>query len=155
MNPRQDFTWHEQQLGALILAGTTAFIVGYGVGIFGAEIGGARLEVGTVLMRGVYCAFFPVILAWFTRTVWFFMVPIYMLGFGMSFGTLRSFKLLPEIFMEALRVVCSRLEGRQMIPETPPSHPDLPWIFAIMLWLTGLAAVLSRRRRFGHLAMPQ
>ncbi|MBB5034698.1 hypothetical protein [Prosthecobacter vanneervenii] len=145
MNPKQDFTWFERQFGAFALAGISVYGIGYGLGLWGAVIGGAKLDAGTVLMRGVYCALFPVTLAWFTRTAWLFMVPIYMIGFGMSFGKVLTFGI-----RDAIMAWCSLLAGERPIPSQPPSHPDLPWIFAIMLWLMGLAAIVCRSGRFGR-----
>lgn len=145
MKSQQDFTWFERQFGAFALAGISAYIVGYGLGLWGAGIGGAKLEVGTVLMRGVYCALFPVILAWFTRTAWLFMVPVYMIGFGMSFGKVLTFGI-----RDAIMAFCSLLTGERPIPSKPLTHPDLPWVFAIMLWMTGLAAIVRRSGRFGR-----
>lgn len=143
MKSQQDFTWFERQFGAFALAGISAYVIGYGLGLWGAGIGGAKLEVGTVLARGVYCALFPVILAWSTRTAWLFMVPIYMIGFGMSFGKVLTFGI-----RDAIMAFCSLLTGERPIPSQPSSHPDLPWVFAIMLWMTGLAAIVRRSGRF-------
>jgi hypothetical protein len=133
MNPMRELAWHERQFVALVVAGIPACLIGFLLGLWGNGMGGRELDLGTVLLRGGYCS-----------VAWIPPVLTYLLGFSMGFGSSDGFAMLAEIIMAPVYW----FEGKHRIPSPPPSHPDLPWILGLALWLAGLASILRRSPRF-------
>ena len=137
MNPMRELTWQERQFVALVVGGIPALIIGLNLGLLGIGIGGRELDLGTVLLRGAYCAVFPIFLACLMPRYWVLPAMAYLIGFNMSFGIADGFAGFAELIMAPARWI----EGKRVsIP--PSSHPDRLWIFGIALWLTGLVAIL-------------
>lgn len=144
MNPMRELAWHERQFVALVVGGIPACLIGFLLGLWGNGMGGRELDLGTVLLRGGYCSVFPVILACLMPRCWIPPVLTYFIGFSMGFGSSDGFAMLAEIIMAPVHL----FEGKRVITLPPPSHPDLPWILGLALWLAGLASILRRSPRF-------
>jgi hypothetical protein len=144
MNPMRELAWHERQFVALVVGGIPAFIMGFLLGLWGNGMGGRELDLGTVLLRGGYCSVLPVILACLMPRSWIPPVLTYLVGFSMGFSSSDGFAMLAEIIVAPVYW----FEGKHRIPPPPPSHPDLPWILGLALWLAGLASILRRSPRF-------
>lgn len=143
MNPMRELVWHERQFVALVVGGIPACFIGFLLGLWGNGIGGRELDLATVLLRGGYCSVFPVILACLMPRVWLPPVLTYLIGFSMGFGSSDGFAMLPKIVMAPVHW----FEGRHMMIPPPASHPDLPWILGLALWLAGLVSILRRSPR--------
>lgn len=144
MNPMRELTWLERQFVAFMAGGIPACILGFVLGLWGTAVGSRELDLGTVLLRGGYCAAFPVILACLIPRSWLLPVLTYLIGFSMSFGISEGFAALSDILLAPLRWI----EGKHRMTSLPPSHPDLPWILGLALWLAGLASIVRRSPRF-------
>jgi hypothetical protein len=144
MNPMRELAWHERQFVALVVGGIPACIIGFLLGLWGNGMGGRECDLGTVLLRVGYCSVFPVILACLMPRSWIPPVLIYFIGFSMGFGSSDGFAMLAEIIVAPVYW----FEDKRMITPPPPSHPDLPWILGLALWLAGLASLLRRSPRF-------
>ena len=143
MNPMRELAWHERQFVALVVGGIPACILGFLLGLWGNGMGGRELDLATVLLRDGYCSLFPVILACLMPRVWLPPVLTYLIGFSMGFGSVDGFAMLPKIIMAPVHW----FEGRHTMIPPPASHPDLPWILGLALWLAGLASILRRSPR--------
>lgn len=143
MNPMRELAWHERQFVALVIGGIPACILGFFLGLWGNEIGGRELDPGTVLMRGGYCSVFPVIFAWLMPRAWISPVLTYLIGFSMGFGLADGFAVFAELVLAPVRW----MEGKSIHLSQAPSHPDLPWILGLALWLAGLGSLLRRSSR--------
>lgn len=144
MNPMRKLAWQERQFVALLVGGIPACIIGFFLGLWGNGMGGRELDFGTVLLRGSFCSVFPVILACLMPHSWIPPVLTYLIGFSVGFGSSDGFAMLAEIIVAPVYW----FEGKHMIASPPLSHPDLPWILGLALWLAGLASILRRSPRF-------
>ncbi|MHB1081934.1 MAG: hypothetical protein ACYC67_21270 [Prosthecobacter sp.] len=140
----RELAWHERQFVALVVGGIPACIIGFLLGLWGNGMGGRECDLGTVLLRVGYCSVFPVILACLMPRSWIPPVLTYFIGFSMGFGSSDGFAMLAEIIVAPVYW----FEDKRMITPPPPSHPDLPWILGLALWLAGLASLLRRSPRF-------
>lgn len=129
---------------ALVVEGIPACIMGFFLGLWEKGMGGQELDLATVLLRGGCCSVFPVILACLVPRFWIPPVLTYLIGFSMGFGSSDGFAMLAEIIVTPVH----GFEGRRTMIPPPASHPDLPWILGLALWLAGLASILRPSRRF-------
>lgn len=149
MNPLRELTWHERHFVALMVGGVPAFVIGYLLGLYGYEIGGQKADLSVVLMRGGYCAVFPVILACLAPRSW--LLPSLTYAAGFSVGIISVSTAVDGIGM--LSHLCLApfyaITGEHLPPHhQAPSHSDLPWTIGIALWLAALTSILRRRRCF-------
>lgn len=149
MNPMRELAWHERHFVALVVLGIPSFVIGRILGFSGCEIGGQQADLAAVLMRGGYCAVFPVILACLAPRSW--PLPSLMYAFGFAIGVKSALSLAAGagMLLELGLAPLYAIAGERLPPlSQAPSCPDLPWSIGIALWLAGLMSILRRNIRF-------
>lgn len=148
MNSSRELSWHERHFVALVVAGLPLLLLGWLVGAWSAKASHllSTPNVGAVLEGGLRCAVIPVLLALFLPRKWLLLALAFVLGFSLAMYQVRTAGFAIGAWLELPLAALSPVTGEIRVAGEwwPPSNADLPWMVAIALWLSGLAALLRR-----------
>lgn len=149
MNLLDELSWRERHSFAFLVGAVPALLVGglIGCGAYGIDTGSDSLSA--VLLRGMCCAIFPVIMACVFPTAWFLPGLVYAFSFSVGYTVVAGARHGFAVLIDSTVLLFTG--ESHMRTETASAGTGLPWILGIAFWLAGLASILRRSRRFAAL----